>query len=235
MRCAACHAESPAGTRFCRHCGKPLAAAAPAADGAPVTPAADGALATPAAPATPGGDGALAPPATTVGTAAPEAGAPGRSRAFDWKWIVFGAVVITGTQYIIVTLVFPLVAGASAGAGSGGGSGVLRALVEDGLAGRLPRTLVLMAALLAAGYLAGGAIVGRMSAGHTVVEPALAALVPVLFTLAQVLVRDREGMAAAGVATWRIAGALVGALVPCFLLAMLGGWLGEKWQDLAQR
>jgi hypothetical protein len=73
-------------------------------------------------------------------------------------------------------------------------------------------------------YFLGGLLVGRMSAGETVNEPAVAG---VLALVAVFVLQVTVGMV-------NIIGLVIGAPF-CFGLAYMGGLLGERWQSAARR
>jgi hypothetical protein len=124
---------------------------------------------------------------------------------FDWWWVLVGVGVIVAGNLLAYL--------------------VLRALIERLVAerGQVLTGAAVLAGVALAVYFGGGVLVGRMSKGHTVREPAVAAVVAlaVVFLL-QLLV----GM-------FNLVGLVVGAPL-CFGVAYLGGILGEKWQDRAQ-
>ena len=119
---------------------------------------------------------------------------------FDWKWVFMGVLFIV--------------------AGNGVAYLALRGIFAKMIAG----DQVMNAALCMAGvalliYFLGGLLVGRMSKGRTVKEPAVAGVlgVVVIFVLQLFM-----GMV-------NIIGLIVGAPF-CFGVAYLGGLVGEKWQ-----
>lgn len=69
------------------------------------------------------------------------------------------------------------------------------------------------------GFLMGGVFAARFSPGTTLAEPAIAAAIAVLFRLAQQFASKEIG-----------AGQVIVAVVLSFGLALLGAWIGEKWQ-----
>ena len=89
---------------------------------------------------------------------------------------------------------------------------------------RLMTGAALMAVMALTCYFLGGLLVGRMSSGRTVQEPAVAGVVAlaILFLL-QLLI----GMI-------NIVGLVIGSPF-CFGLAYLGGVVGERWQQWAHR
>lgn len=127
------------------------------------------------------------------------------AESFGWRWTLIGAVL--------------MVAGAVGLYHAG------RPILDDvfvrhgALAG---------AALMAGGgllvYFLGALLVGRMSSGATVKEPAVAAV------LALVVVTGLQFTAG----MINVIGLLLGAPL-CFAVAYLGGSLGERWQRQATR
>jgi len=124
---------------------------------------------------------------------------------FDWWWVLVGiAVIVAGNVLAYLAL-----------------RDVIEASIRQGQA--------LTAALLTAGvallmYFIGGLFVGRLSRGHTVKEPAVAALVALVILFLLQLSQEMVN----------IVGLIVGAPF-CFGVAYLGGVLGEKWQDWVLR
>ena len=124
---------------------------------------------------------------------------------FDWRWVLVGVGFIVAGNLIGYQVLH----------------GLIRYLIDSGR--------VLSAAGVMAGgallvYFGGGVLVGRMSKGTTVREPAVAAVLAlgVVFVL-----QLKAGM-------FNLVGLVVGAPV-CFAVAYLGGFLGEKWQDRSGR
>lgn len=125
--------------------------------------------------------------------------------SFDWKWTLVGtAIMVAGAAGLyfagqpILTYIFNT-HGALAGA-----------------------ALMASAALLV--YFLGGLLVGRMSTGSTVKEPAVAGVLSLLIITGLQL---KLGML-------NIIGLVLGAPL-CFGVAWLGGALGEKWQRGARK
>jgi hypothetical protein len=124
---------------------------------------------------------------------------------FDWKWVFVGVLFIV--------------------AGNAAAYLALRGVFAKMIAG----DQVMSAALAMAGvalltYFLGGLLVGRMSKGRTVKEPAVAAVLAVLVIF---VVQFFMGMV-------NIIGLIVGAPF-CFGVAYLGGLVGEKWQGLGKK
>jgi hypothetical protein len=124
---------------------------------------------------------------------------------FDWWW------VLVGVGFLVAANLLAYLA--------------LRGVIEEIV--RQQRVLT-AAALMAVGalviYFLGGLLVGRLSKGHTVKEPAVAA---VLALVVLFLLQLAAGMV-------NIVGLVLGAPL-CFGVTYLGGILGEKWQDRSRR
>jgi hypothetical protein len=125
--------------------------------------------------------------------------------SFDWKWTLLGTAIMVGGAAAlyqagrsILTYVLNT-HGALAGAGLMAGSALLI-------------------------YFLGGLLVGRMSSGKTIKEPAVAGVLALLIITGLQL---KLGMI-------NIIGLVLGAPL-CFGVAYLGGLLGEKWQRGANR
>lgn len=110
------------------------------------------------------------------------------SRGIDWKWIGLGVLVMFGTNF------------------AGGLAVGLAGLSGPGA----------FAAVGIAAFVAGGFLVGRFSAGKTILEPAVSAVIALAIGL---LVQG----------TFSLVTLLIGGLLP-FGCGLLGGWLGEKAQ-----
>lgn len=125
---------------------------------------------------------------------------------FDWKWVLVGGGIIVGGNIVALVLLHSI---------------IQHLFIEQGhvLAGA-----ALMASVALSIYFVGGVVVGRMSSGRTVKEPAVAAVLSllILFVLQLFL-----GML-------NILGLILGAPL-CFGLAYLGGYVGEKWQEKIER
>jgi hypothetical protein len=120
----------------------------------------------------------------------------------DWKWIAIGLVIM-----VVLSLLGGLLLGlilrpqldgaASPDEISLGGGAVALALVVNVLS-----------------FLIGGFIVGVKSAGRTILEPGISALIAAILVL--VISQQLTAM-----------NVLIGGLVP-FVAGVVGGWLGEK-------
>jgi hypothetical protein len=124
----------------------------------------------------------------------------------DWKWIAIGVVIMVVLTIVAMLIMAPLMVSqmenaASAEAGPGGGM------------------VLLMLAVNILVFLIGGFIVGRKSAGRTILEPGISALIAVIIGL---LLTQ----------TFTLGNLLLGGLVP-FAAGVLGGWLGERRQAAA--
>ena len=128
-------------------------------------------------------------------------GAVSGPAAITWGWVVVGAVVMLAVQAVTAVLV----------------AGSVYAIDKLGSQGFFTRTsMVISGGLLS--YLVGGFVVGWKSPGRTVLEPALAAIPSGLcFAL----------LFSQAVGGWRLGAFLVGG----FLVAFVGAWLGERYQD----
>jgi hypothetical protein len=147
----------------------------------------------------------------------------GKTVGLDWVWIVYGTTLITGLQALLLG-----VAGMT--------------FLGDELAASLSApantnflALAAQVTLLAAvGYLLGGVLVGRMSSAKTIIEPGLAASFPAAIFLLYLLSNLRQELSAMGLFFPALLLSLVVVLF-CFLVALLGGYLGERWQRYAER
>ena len=122
----------------------------------------------------------------------------------DWKWISLGVLIMVALNvaaaFIIGLLLGPQLRGATS--------------IEDL---NLTNTQILLALLVnTLSFLIGGFIVGVRSAGRTILEPGISALVAVLILL---LVSRQLS----------VTSMVAGGLVP-FAAAVIGGWLGERRQ-----
>jgi hypothetical protein len=120
----------------------------------------------------------------------------------DWKWIAIGLVIM---------VVLSLLGGVLMSAVLGGQIESAASPEEITLSGG-QIALALIVNILA--FLIGGLIVGLKSAGRTILEPGISALIAVLLML--LISQQLTAM-----------NLLVGGLVP-FVAGVVGGWLGEK-------
>ena len=120
----------------------------------------------------------------------------------DWKWIAIGSVIM-----IVLSLVGGLLTGL-----------VLGPQVEEAAtSGQISLSggqALLAVVINALSFLIGGFIVGIKSAGRTILEPGISALVAVLIVLV-----------ISGQLT--ILNLVIGGLLP-FAAGVFGGWLGER-------
>ncbi len=135
----------------------------------------------------------------------------GSSGAFDWRWMGLGTLLMAAAALLFLV-------------------GMQVALGER-LTGLSPGSrLMVLLGVVGSAFFVGGMLVGRMSAGVTLREPALAGALScvLVFGAARILVwADLGGFRA--VYDLRLSGLLL--LVPMAVgLAYLGGWVGEKWQ-----
>lgn len=120
----------------------------------------------------------------------------------DWKWIAIGLVIMVVLSLLGGLLLGLILRPQIEGAASPdeirlGGGGLALALVVNVLS-----------------FLIGGFIVGVKSAGRTILEPGISALIAVILVL--VISQQLTAM-----------NVLIGGLVP-FVAGVVGGWLGEK-------
>jgi len=115
--------------------------------------------------------------------------------SLDWKWIAIGVAIMFGIQF-----------------GAGLVLGII--LAASGVPPESAFWPILIIAIL--GYLAGGFIVGRKSAGKTIIEPGISAVIAVLLSLVL------SG-------SFGLVDILIGSVLP-LLVALLGGYLGERAQ-----
>ena len=136
------------------------------------------------------------------GRAAPSAAARAR---FDWKWVFVGVLLMVGGHMAAYAVLYP----------------VFRTLLQR--PDRVLSAAAMMAGLGFLFYFVGGVLVGRMSAGHTVAEPAMAGVFGMIIVF---VLQLTMGMV-------NIVGLIIGAPF-CFGLAYLGGICGERWQRWAE-
>ena len=129
-----------------------------------------------------------------------------RKPRFDWKWVFMGVLFMV--------------------AGNGLAYWFLRPIFMD-LIDRQDRLMTgagLMGAVALTVYFLGGLLVGRMSHGHTVQEPAVAGVLGLAIVFVLQLFLGQVN----------VIGLVIGSPF-CFGLAYIGGLLGERWQVWAQR
>ena len=125
----------------------------------------------------------------------------------DWKWIGLGVLIMLGLA-LAAGFVLALVLGLE-GVAEG----------EDLALGGGQAVLVGIVNFLT--FLIGGFIVGLKSAGRTIIEPGISAAIAVVI-----------GLLLSGALTF--GAVIVAGLVP-FAAGVLGGWLGERRQEAAER
>ena len=129
---------------------------------------------------------------------------------FDWLWMFGGTFIIT-----LAALGFLY--------------GINEAVGRELVTWSLSRRFFLLITIVAFSFFIGGILVGRMSAGVTLKEPAAAGAVAclVVFFVAKnyVWAGDQEIQLFDVKVTY-----LVLMLPVCVGLAYVGGWVGEKWQ-----
>ena len=147
----------------------------------------------------------------------------GKTLGLDWVWIVYGTTLITGLQALLLSVAGMTFLGDELAA----------SLAEPANANFLG--LAAQTTLLAAvGYLLGGILVGRMSSAQTIIEPGLAASFPAATFLLYLLSNLRQELSEMGLFFPALVLSLL-VVLSCFLVALLGGYLGERWQRYAQR
>ena len=147
----------------------------------------------------------------------------GKTVGLDWVWIVYGTTLITGLQSLLLGAASMLFLGNE-----------IAASVADPASASIFSIVAQFTSIAAVGYLLGGILVGRMSRAQTILEPALAASFPAASFLLYLLGNLRQELSATGLFLPAILLSLVVVLF-CFLVALLGGYLGEGWQRRAER
>jgi hypothetical protein len=127
----------------------------------------------------------------------------------DWKWIGIGVVIMLVLN-LAAGLILALVLGPQLAATPAEGTPSPEDLNLSG--GQVLLALIINVL----SFLIGGFIVGLKSAGRTILEPGISALVAVIITL--LISGQLTAM-----------NLIVGGLVP-FAAGVLGGWLGERRQ-----
>ena len=129
------------------------------------------------------------------------------SQRLDWKWIAIGVLIM-----IALNFAGALLLGAILGPQLGAATDVSQITLTSGQLG-----LALLINVLS--FFIGGFFVGSKSAGRTILEPGISALVAVLLLLAF----SRQ---------LTVGNLILGGLVP-FGAGLFGGWLGERRQRTA--
>ena len=122
----------------------------------------------------------------------------------DWKWIAIGVVIM-----VVLNLVAGLLLGLVLSSHLKGAASPEEISLSGG-------QMLLAVVVNILSFLIGGFIVGLRSAGRTILEPGISALVAVLIAL--VISRQLT-----------VLNLIIGGLVP-FAAGVLGGWLGERRQ-----
>jgi hypothetical protein len=120
----------------------------------------------------------------------------------DWKWIAIGLVIM-----VVLSLLGGFLMGMVLGTQMEGATTPQDITLSGGQV-----VLALIVNILS--FLIGGVIVGVKSAGRTILEPGISALIAVFLLL---LISQQL----------TVMNLLIGGLVP-FLAGVLGGWLGER-------
>lgn len=120
----------------------------------------------------------------------------------DWKWIAIGLVIM-----VVLSLLGGLLMGMILGTGLEGATSPEAMTLSGG-------QIVLALIVNILSFLIGGVIVGLKSAGRTILEPGISALIAVFLLL---LISQQL----------TVMNLLIGGVVP-FLAGVVGGWLGEK-------
>lgn len=135
--------------------------------------------------------------------------------SFDWKWMGGGVLIITATALLFVF-------------------GIKWALGSHLLEWPIGRRLFLLLTVVASSFFVGGIVVGRMSAGVTLKEPAVAGALScvIVFAVAKTAIRvSTQGTTPKAVLVFDLQLTSMVLMLPvCIGLAYVGGWVGEKWQ-----
>jgi hypothetical protein len=140
----------------------------------------------------------------------PPARAAGEGPGFDWLWMTGGTLIIS-----LGALAFLF--------------GINEAIGSTLLEWSITRRFFLLITIVAFSFFVGGILVGRMSAGVTLKEPAAAGAVACLlvFFVAKHFVLTGDGR----VLVFDVKVTYIVLMLPvCVGLAYIGGWVGEKWQ-----
>lgn len=135
--------------------------------------------------------------------------------SFDWKWMAGGIVIISATALLFVF-------------------GIKWALGSHLLEWPIGRRLFLLLTIVASSFFVGGILVGRMSAGITLKEPAAAGAVScvIVFAVAKTAIQvSTQTTHPERVLVFDLQLSSIVLMLPvCIGLAYVGGWVGEKWQ-----
>jgi hypothetical protein len=129
----------------------------------------------------------------------------------DWRWVILGTIVTLGICSITVVATIVLATPTA-----------VRTFGDDD-SGALTGFLVTVGCGFLLGFFLGGVMIGRLSKGRTIVEPAVSAVIATAALAAVLGAMDQGG-----------AGVLCAAPILC-VLAVAGAWLGEKWQGKSGR
>ena len=139
----------------------------------------------------------------------------GDEPGFDWTWMAGGVVIVTATALLFVF-------------------GIKWALGARLLDWPVGRRLFLLLTVVASSFFVGGIVVGRMSAGVTLKEPAAAGALAcvIVFAVAKTAIKvEATGVAGKSVLVFDLELTSIVLMLPvCVGLAYVGGWVGEKWQ-----
>lgn len=141
----------------------------------------------------------------------------------DWVWVIYGTTLITTLQSVILAV-----------AGFTFLGDQLVGLFAAPSAGGFTWLMAQVGALVAAGYLLGGVLIGRLSGARTIVEPAISAGIPAIVLFVYVLNRAKQELFNAGL-FWHAVGLAAAVVIFCFLVSLVGGYLGERWQQASRR
>ncbi len=129
---------------------------------------------------------------------------------FDWLWMAGGTVIIT-----LAALAFLY--------------GINEALGSQVIMWTISRRFFLLITIVAFSFFVGGILVGRMSAGVTLKEPAAAGAVACLVVF--FVAKNYVWAGAQRLPVFDVKVTYIVLMMPvCVGLAYIGGWVGEKWQ-----
>ncbi len=135
-----------------------------------------------------------------------------RQSTFDWRWMFLGILIISLAAFAAVL----------------GMTWSVGPMMPRWTAGH--RLMVLLVTVASA-FFVGGIVVGRMSAGVTLKEPAAAGAVACLLVFALSKSALRLAIGGPGRALFDLQVTAIALMLPVSIgLAYVGGWVGEKWQ-----
>jgi RsiW-degrading membrane proteinase PrsW (M82 family) len=140
-------------------------------------------------------------------------------RGLSVGWVAGGTLI-----YVLLTAAIFLLSGAVGAVLSGGKAVVLNFLDPRG-GPIMVLTTVLLTVVLGVSFFAAGVLIGRISAKKTIFEPAIAS--SIALALLFVMLAPRSG--SSSLLMFLFMGPIF------FGLSCLGGWLGEAWQERAER